>query len=87
MALVPALIMDDFGGRHVSTIIGVLYTSVAVGALIGPSAAGFAFDVTHDYSVPILRSVAANLVAALIVAVMFRTTAAPGPESRSQTRD
>ena len=31
------------GGRNVSGIIGVLYTSVAFGTLIGPRAAGFAF--------------------------------------------
>jgi hypothetical protein len=29
--------MDYFGGRNVSSIIGVLYTSVAFGTLIGPS--------------------------------------------------
>lgn len=85
VAVLPAVVMDYFGGRNVSGIIGILYTSVAFGTLIGPTAAGFAFDLTHDYTAPILASVAANIVAALIVAVMFRTTAAPGPESRSQT--
>jgi hypothetical protein len=29
-----------FGGRNVSGIIGILYTSVAFGTLLGPSAAG-----------------------------------------------
>jgi MFS transporter, OFA family, oxalate/formate antiporter len=85
VAVLPAVVMDYFGGRNVSGIIGILYTSVAFGTLIGPSAAGFAFDLTHDYTAPILASVAANIVAALIVAVMFWTTAAPGSESRSQT--
>jgi MFS family permease len=78
VAVLPAVVMDYFGGRNVSGIIGILYTSVAFGTLIGPSAAGFAFDLTHDYTVPILASVAANIVAALIVAVMLRTPAAPG---------
>jgi MFS family permease len=87
VAVLPAVVMDEFGGRNVSGIIGILYTSVAFGTLIGPSAAGFAFDLTHDYTAPILASVAANIVAALIVAVMFRTTAAPGPGLRSQNRD
>ena len=87
VAVLPAVVMDYFGGRNVSGIIGILYTSVAFGTLIGPSAAGFAFDLTHDYTAPILASVAANIVAALIVAVMFRTTAAPGPGLRSQNRD
>lgn len=73
VAVLPAVVMDYFGGRNVSGIIGILYTSVAFGTLIGPSAAGFAFDLTRDYTLPILASVAANIVAAVIVAVMLRT--------------
>jgi len=46
VAVLPAVVMDFFGGRNVSGIIGILYTSVAFGTLIGPSAAGFAFDLT-----------------------------------------
>jgi MFS family permease len=68
VALLPALVMDDFGGRYVGGIIGVLYTSVAVGTLIGPSAAGFAFDRSHSYTIAILASAGANAVAAAIVA-------------------
>jgi MFS transporter, OFA family, oxalate/formate antiporter len=68
VAVLPAVVMDYFGGRNVSGIIGVLYTSVAFGTLIGPSAAGFAFDMTHSYTVPILASVGANIIAAVIVA-------------------
>lgn len=68
VALLPALVMDYFGGRNVSGIIGTLYTSVAFGTLIGPSAAGFAFDVSHSYLVPIAASGCANLLAAAIVA-------------------
>ena len=48
VAVLPAVVMDYFGGRNVSGIIGILYTSVAFGTLIGPSAAGFAFDLTHS---------------------------------------
>ena len=69
VAVLPAVVMDYFGGRNVSGIIGILYTSVAFGTLIGPSAAGFAFDLTHSYTLPILASAAANIVAALIVAI------------------
>ena len=73
VALLPALVMDYFGGRNISGIIGILYTSVAFGTLIGPSAAGFAFDVSHSYTVPILASVCANLIAAGIMAGTSRT--------------
>jgi OFA family oxalate/formate antiporter-like MFS transporter len=68
VAVLPAVVMDYFGGRNVSGIIGVLYTSVAFGTLIGPSAAGFAFDLSHSYTLPILASVCANIIAAGIVA-------------------
>jgi MFS family permease len=68
VAVLPAVVMDYFGGRNVSGLIGILYTSVAFGTLIGPSAAGFAFDLTHSYTLPILASIGANIIAAAIVA-------------------
>jgi MFS family permease len=74
VAILPALVMDYFGGRHVSAIIGALYTSVAVGTLIGPSAAGLAFDLRHSYLLPILGSVCANLIAAGIMAHMSKAS-------------
>ena len=75
VALLPALVMDYFGGRSIGGIIGVLYTSVAFGTLVGPSAAGFAFDVGHSYLPPILAAVAANAIAAIIMLAMPK---APG---------
>ena len=73
VALLPAVVMDYFGGRNVSAIIGVLYTSVAFGTLVGPSAAGFAFDISHSYTLPILASVCANIIAAGIMVAMSMT--------------
>ena len=72
--MLPAVVADDFGGRNVSGIIGVLYTSVAFGTLVGPSAAGFAFDLTHSYTLPILAGAGANMLAACIVAVASRAS-------------
>jgi MFS family permease len=73
VAVLPAVVMDYFGGRNVSGLIGILYTSVAFGTLIGPSAAGFAFDLSHSYTLPILASAAANIVAAFIVAATSKS--------------
>jgi OFA family oxalate/formate antiporter-like MFS transporter len=73
VAVLPAVVMDYFGGRNVSGLIGILYTSVAFGTLIGPSAAGFAFDMTHSYAVPILASVCANVIAAGIMALASKS--------------
>jgi MFS family permease len=70
VAILPAVVMDYFGGRNVSGIIGILYTSVAFGTLVGPSAAGFVFDVSHSYRLPIVASGCVNMIAAAIVAGM-----------------
>src|SRR6202046_1619409 len=79
VAVLPAVVMDYFGGRNVSGIIGVLYTSIAFGTLVGPSAAGFAFDVSHSYTLPILIGVAGNIIAALIVAALSKIGAESAP--------
>jgi MFS family permease len=76
VAVLPAVVMDLFGGRNVSGLIGILYTSVAFGTLIGPSAAGFAFDLSRSYTLPILASAGANIVAAAIVAATSRVASA-----------
>ncbi|RZU00026.1 putative MFS family arabinose efflux permease [Advenella incenata] len=73
VAILPAVVMDCFGGRHVGSIIGILYTSVAIGTLIGPAAAGFIFDASDSYTVPILTSTIANLVATGIAALALRS--------------
>ncbi len=76
VAILPAIVADHFGARRVSGIIGVLYTSVAIGTLIGPSAAGFMFDVSHSYFVPIAASAIANAVAAVLT-IMTAKSASP----------
>jgi MFS family permease len=83
VAVLPAVIMDYFGGRNVSGLIGILYTSVAFGTLIGPSAAGFVFDLSHSYTLPILASAAANIIAAIIV---IATSKVAAPASRPAHR-
>jgi MFS family permease len=79
VALLPALLTDYFGGRHIASIIGALYTCVAIGTLVGPSAAGLAYDLSHSYAVPIFASVALNIVGALVIA-------ATGKEKRPASR-
>lgn len=64
VAIIPSVATDYFGGRQIGSILGVLYTSVAFGTLIGPSAAGFAFDINRSYQLPILASIAVSVVAA-----------------------
>lgn len=76
VALAPAVVIDYFGGRKASSIIGILYTSVAFGTFVGPTAAGFAYDISHSYTLPILASVAANFAAAAILAATSKASLA-----------
>jgi MFS family permease len=72
VALLPAVIMDYFGGRNVSGLIGILYTSAGIGTLIGPSATGYIFDATQSYTLAIVVSITGNVVAAIIMVVTAR---------------
>ena len=53
VSLLPALCMDLFGARAVSSIIGTLYTAAAFGNLLGPWIAGALFDALHSYALVI----------------------------------
>jgi OFA family oxalate/formate antiporter-like MFS transporter len=64
VAILPAVAADYFSGPNISGIIGTLFTSVAVGNLIGPPIAGFIFDQLQSYTIPILASMIASLMAA-----------------------
>jgi MFS family permease len=70
VALAPALTADYFGPRHAGSIIGVLYTAAAGGALAGPVLAGVIYDVRESYTLPILFGVAANVVAVACIVFM-----------------
>jgi len=50
VSLLPPICMDLFGGRAVSGVIGVLYSAAAFGNLVGPVAAGAAFDRFGSYT-------------------------------------
>ena len=54
VSLMPALCMDFFGARAVSSIIGTLYTGAALGNLMGPWAAGRLFDATGSYAAAVV---------------------------------
>jgi MFS transporter, OFA family, oxalate/formate antiporter len=82
VAILPAVVADHFGARRVSGIIGVLYTSVAIGTLVGPSAAGFMFDANHSYFLPIAASAIANAVASVLIIVTARSAPQTGVAGR-----
>jgi len=72
VSLLPALCMDLFGARAVSSIIGALYTGAAVGNLLGPTLAGAVFDRTGSYGPVIWVCIALSIVATLASVRLIR---------------
>jgi MFS family permease len=72
VALVPTIVMDLYGPRAVSGIIGCLYTGAGLGTLVGPWFAGLAYDALGAYDLPILAGSLCAFLAAAIVVFMVR---------------
>jgi len=87
VALMPALISDFFGVRYAGAVIGLIYTAAAIGNLLGPTLAGLAFDLADSYTLPILLSALANLVAVgcmIAIGNPARPTALPDGARRTE---
>lgn len=75
VGLYPAVAAHLFGATHIGATLGYLYTSVGIAALIGPTAAGYAFDRAGGYGAPILASAAAATLAAVLTLKLPRRDA------------
>lgn len=73
VSLLPAIVMDVFGARAVSGIIGALYTGAAFGNLAGPVAAGAVFDRFGSYAPVIVGCIACSAASALAASRLLRT--------------
>ncbi|TWT12802.1 MFS transporter [Reyranella sp. CPCC 100927] len=73
VAMAPSVIADYFGTRAVGAILGAQYASVSVGALLGPTAAGFMFDLSGSYVATILGGAVLAFLGAVCI------LAAPSP--------
>jgi MFS family permease len=71
VALLPTIVMDLYGPRAVSGIIGCLYTGCGFGTLVGPWLAGVAFDATGSYHLPIAAGAACSFLAATSVGLLI----------------
>ena len=74
VALGPALMASLFGVRGLGGLLGVLYTSAAVGSAVGPPAAGAVIGATGGY-LPVV--VAAVTLGTLATAVVLSVRASP----------
>jgi MFS family permease len=71
VALLPTIVMDLYGPRAVSGIIGCLYTGCGLGTLVGPWLAGVAYDAVGSYQLPILAGAAFSVGAAACVVILM----------------
>jgi MFS family permease len=72
VALLPSIVMDRFGARAISGILGSLYLAPGIGTLIGPPLAGAAFDATGAYGASILGAAALAFAGAACVLPLVR---------------
>lgn len=72
VALLPTIVMDLYGARAVSGIIGFLYTGAGVGTLLGPWLAGVAYDALGAYRVPIVAAAVFSFLAAASILPLLR---------------
>jgi MFS transporter, OFA family, oxalate/formate antiporter len=72
VALLPTIVMDLYGPRSVSGIIGCLYTGCGVGTLLGPWLAGVAYDAVGSYQLAMLGGALFSAGAAACVVILLR---------------
>jgi len=72
VALFPTIVMDLYGPRAISGIIGWLYTGAGIGTLLGPWLAGAAYDAFGAYEMPILAGAAFSFVAAGVILPLLK---------------
>ncbi len=76
IALNPAVVAELYGVRGLGGLIGVLYTSAGVGALVGTPAAGMVIDRTGSYDVAIIAAFILSLLSFLALLPLSRPDAA-----------
>jgi len=69
IALYPAVAAGWFGTARLGAILGALYVSVGIAALIGASAAGLMFDLFRSYAAPIAGSALLAVLSAVCLAM------------------
>lgn len=73
VALSPAVAADLFGAVGLGGTVGALYTSAAIGALVGPPAAGFLKDATGTYRPAIAAAMVLAVLSLLVILPLRRS--------------
>ena len=72
VALLPTIVMDLYGPRSVSGIIGCLYSGCGLGTLVGPWLAGVAYDTVGGYQLAMLAGAVFSAGAAACVVILMQ---------------
>lgn len=72
IALLPTVIADSFGNKEISRIIGVIYTSFALAAFVGPTVGGVLHDSYGNYGLALDGCIALSALALLASAGITR---------------
>lgn len=64
--LMPAIMGQNFGTKHLATMIGAANVGASLGSALGPWMGGFVFDVSNSYLWALALAVAFTIVALLI---------------------
>ena len=81
VALLPTIVMDLYGARSVSGIIGFLYTGAGLGTLLGPWLAGVAYDLLGAYDMPIAAGAVFAFLASACILVLVKNEKTRPPHS------
>ena len=66
----PTIVMDLYGARAVSGILGFLYTGAGIGTLLVPWLADAAYDALGRYDVPIVAGALFSFAASACILVL-----------------
>ncbi len=80
VALSPAVIAELFGVGRLGTMMGLLYTSGGVGALLGPPLAGMIIDHTGSYRWAIVYALATGLASFAVLLPLKNLATAEEPQ-------
>jgi MFS family permease len=72
VALSPAVIAHLFGTQRMGTVLGVLYTSGGIGAMVGPPLVGMIIDRTGSYRIAIAAAFAVAMCAVALLIPLTR---------------
>ena len=81
VALSPAVIAHLFGTERMGTVLGALYTSGGIGAMVGPPLVGLIIDRTGSYRIAITAAFAVALTSFALLIPLSRYESASAPRT------